>query len=190
MSETKQAVVEADSEAPLSDNVDNAQDDLDSLLSEFDQEAKPIVEPKPEQNDDLVRSWVEQQIQKENQKETKSDIKSAVDVIKGGLEVSLPDIAVEGILYSVVENDPRALEVWKARKSDPGSWNKLLDGVKSKVNKEFTDLPDKKLTDDRDAVTSAVHSASKHELQETEVDWSMLSDQEFAMQKAKLSRKK
>jgi len=190
----KQAVVEDPNiEAKPSTEGDNAQDDLDSLLNEYDQQAKPkqtqtVTEPKSEQNEDIafLRQYVEEQRQEQAKKATRSSIDGAVTKMKSGLSQSLPDAIVEGYLYREVENDPRALALWQNREQAPSDWGKFVDAVAKKLDREMTSMPDKKLSEDRDVVTSAVHSASKHSPQESSVDWAHLSQADFETEKMKL----
>jgi len=194
MSDQQAVIEDANVEAQPSIEDDNAQD-LDSLLSEFDQQAKPEVKPEPQRevadDDDIkwLRQHAEEQRKAQIQKETKQDISSAVTTMKSGLDKDLPEELIEGYLIREVENDPRALGLWQARHTEAGKWNQFVDGIAKKLNKVVSDLPDKKLSDDRDVVTSAIHSASSHKPQEPKVDLNTMSDQEFAMYKLSLRRK-
>lgn len=193
MSDEQAVTDKPNTEPKASGEGQGALDDLDSTLKEWDQQAKPtpaapVAEPQSGPDDDPLRSWAQQKMVEEQQQQTQADISQAVSQIRDGLDVKAPEIAVKGILYSTVEESPAAMGIWQARKTDPTSWNRLLDGVKAKVEKEFQSLPDEKLTDDRDVVTAAVHSASNHSPQEKEVDVSTMSDMEFANYKMALER--
>jgi len=195
MSDEQTVIDKTDTEAKPSGEVDNALDSLDSTLNEWDAKANPAPAPtaaaaKPGQDDTaLINDYVKRQIDKENRAETQTDIDASVTRIKGSLkDVEAPDIAVKGILYAEVEESPEKLAAWQARKTNPGAWDQVLKGVRDRVQKEYVPLPDKDLTDDRDAVSAAIHSASKHTAQEVEVDWASMGDQEFQNAKMALER--
>lgn len=187
MSNEQTVIDTTDTEAAPSGEVSNALDDLDSDLAEFDKAKPAQQEPQPGLDDaTLVTQYVKSQMEKDAKAETQTDIGGAVSLIKDGLEVNAPDIAVKGMLYAEVEEDPAALGAWQARKTNPNGWNQVLKRVRNRIKEEFKPQPDQDLTDDRDAVSAAVHSASKHTSQEVEKDWSKMSDHEFEMEKAKI----
>lgn len=195
MSDSQAVIDKPDTEPKASDEGANAQDDLDSLLNEFDQQATPAA-PEPQRDtvsvskDDLafLKQDAEERRQERAKKETQEGITSAVSTMKPNLERDLPEALIEGYLIREVENDPRALGLWQQRHTHSAEWSRYVEGVGKKLNKEISDLPDKKLSEDRDVVTSAVHSASNHAPQETELDWAGMSQTEFEQQKMKLAR--
>ena len=189
----KQAVIDdPNTEATPSAEGQDAQDDLDSLLNEFDQtQAKPQkAEPKREPDDDIafLRQEAEERRKERAAQEMEQSIGSAVKSMQQTVSKSIPERVMRNYLIGEVENDPRALGLWAARQNNPNEWNRYVEGVAKRLDKDMTETPDKKLTDDRDVVTSAVHSASKHQPQEKDVDWAGLSDQEFQNMKMALAR--
>lgn len=164
-----------------------AQDELDSLLQEYEQDTGTTGEQQtqpaqePSQRDPQVETLL--------MKQTQDDINSAANSIKEASGVELPDRFFRGYLHDAVDGDPRALRLWQNRHNDPKGWNKYLNALAKEASEEMKGIPDKSASEDRDAVESAVRNASTHQQSsDDEPDWSDMSDQEFAQTKMKLAR--
>lgn len=170
----------------------SAPDELDQLLSEYDQETKseqPQPEVKPEQVNEVV-GWVQQQRQQQEKQEFEADVKSAVDSIREStedLDVPLSDKVIKGFLFAQAEEDPKIGEAFQKRKENPKAWNAALNRAKKALREEFS--VDQRATQDREAVAAAVRGANQKQPEPDEgPDVSAMSDQEFAQYKMKLRR--
>jgi len=188
MNDTQSVVDDANSDAMRSDAAGDAQDDLESLLGQFDQVDTPDTtgEQVDENRMNQVLDYVKRKEAQEIEETVETDINSAVQSISDGLNVDVPAMAVKGVLYEKVSTDPRAMKIWESRKTNPSAWNQFVSGVKNEISQEFSKKPDANLTSDRDAVMSAVHNASTASPDAEEVDVTNMSDYQFEQHKAKL----
>lgn len=141
-----------------------AEDNLDELLNEFDQpetktkvetpKEEPKIDPaKIEELDNFREAYVRRQ--------TQSDLDDAVKVIQAdneGLNAFKPKV-LRAALEAEAADDPRLAKAWAMRNEKPAEWQKVLNGVGKKLAKEF-EVPDKKLTENRDAARAAVSGQS------------------------------
>lgn len=187
MSNDTQAVADnANPESQTSGEESGAQDELDSLLQEYEQETSTTGEQQTQPDTSSQR---DSQVEVLLMKQTQDDINSAANSIKEASGVELPDRFFRGYLHDAVDGDPRALRLWQNRHNDPKGWNKYLNVLAKEASEELKGVPDRSASEDRDAVESAVRNASKHQQSsDDEPDWSQMSDQEFAQTKMKLAR--
>ena len=171
--ENEETVVETTQEASqTTSEVKDAQvPDLDSILSEFDKEFdksfKGQVTPDPEQNEvSELRKTVELLVHQTSS----GDIDKSVDFISSqmGSEATVPKKVIKAMLNSMAVDDPRLRNAFDQRHADPARWNKVLKSAAKSIQKEFSGLPDRKLTEDRDAVAAVVRGASKQTKTEDE----------------------
>jgi len=185
MSEEAKAVAgEVESESKTTVETKGAQDNLDELLSAFDQEfTKAIPEQKaaqqPVANDDVsqLRSQVDYLVTQM----TSGDIEKAVDSLahEMGEDVSIPKRAIKGMLNDMAIEDLRLRRAFENRHNDPTSWKKVLKGAANAIRKEFSNIPDKKVNEDRSAIAAAVRGASKTKVDDEAPDFRGWSDQRF-----------
>lgn len=165
----KQTVVEeSDVSATPGTEVDDAQD-LDSLLNEYDEaepqssESKEAKDSSPEEGEDIksVVSYVKSVQERELRQQTEADVKKAVETIKDGFDIPLPDRVVRGVLLDMADQNPKFLRAWSDRHENPAGFNKVLKAIQAQLKQEFGSLPDKTLSDERNALASAVRGATK-----------------------------
>jgi len=144
-----------------------AQDDLESLLKEFESSVPEVsaTEDKKVDKDDIkkVVEYVSRQEKEEAAKVFKADVEKAIDTISESLKdlpVSIPKNVIKGALYAAADENPKFVAAFQQRRQNPETWNKVLGAFAKNMQKDFSSQPDKGLTDDRDAVLSAVRSAS------------------------------
>lgn len=195
MTDQQAVAPETDAEAKPSVEESSAQDDLDTILAEFD-ESEPVKEseqPAPDksaQPDSEVVEWVKAQKEKEIRENTKRDLQTATNWLKesvGETPVDVPEELLEGLLYKRAEDDPRIMKAWVSRNRNPQAWEKTVRALGKEVAKKFTPT-DRQATDSWDAVDSAVHRASTSKSYEAPTDLGSMTDQEFARYKAGLSK--
>ena len=192
---TEQAVVEdTDTEAKPSVEADNAQDDLENALREFDEQepeqpAEPVKSEAPNDDTAEIINYVRQQREQEARESSIKDLKAAANAIKdsvGEIPVNLPDEVFEGLLYQRAENNPAIMKAWMNRGKNPEGWNKVLKAVGKEFGDKLKQTPDAKATGDWNAVESSMHSASTSSQNEPSKDVAKMSDAEFAAYKMSL----
>jgi hypothetical protein len=182
---TEQTVVEeVKAEAVPSPETTNAQDDsLDDLLKEFESVQEPPKEAKGEQaSGDISEDvkWIRDLREQEESKRVQEAIVQTVEALKEGIDcpVELPLKWWRGRLEEEARENPRITQAWLARESKPDVWKKVQAHLKKQMESELSVRRD--MTDDRDAVTAAVRSASKAPMRESVAhDFDSMSDAEF-----------
>ena len=157
------SVVETDTPAKQGAE-DNSAQDLDSLLNEYEAgAAEPQktteVKANTDANTDVV-NWARQEMQIREQERLNSAINDSVNKLKDGLDVKIPDRALKGILYEKADSDPRFRSAWADRQNNPKGFERVLKALQKEIKDDFGEQTDKTVTDDREALASAVRGAS------------------------------
>jgi len=188
---SEQAVAnETDGSENQSTEESGAQDELDSLLSEYEQETSETGgQQQQEDSNENNQGYMSPDVQRILERETQNDIKDASNAIKEESGLTLPDSVFKGVLHASVEGDPRAMRLWANRHNDQKGWNAYLSKVAKNLADEMKSLPDQGATSDREAVEAAVRNASTHQPSaQDEPDVASMSDVDFAQYKMKLAR--
>lgn len=158
----EQTVVNGNDPALQAGEQVGAQDELDSILAQYDEANKPQGEPKQQPNNEVneLLAYFREEKQTREKQEMKSAISEAVSAVKKQAEATIPDRLVRGFLHDLAVEDPRINKAFSERKSNPEVWNQVLKSAAKQLQKELQDLPDANLSKDRDLVTAAVRSAS------------------------------
>ena len=170
---SEQAVAEETNVSAKPDaEVDSAQDDLDSLLREYEEKTEPKVEPQA--NPDKIAkvlSYIEEQEARQAEQALNDAITNSVKTVKSGLDLGfeMPDKYIEGILHSIAAKDKRFLNAFQQRDSNPSGWEKALKAVSKDMQKDFAAV-DHQATQDREAVTSAIRGAKQSTAQDETFD--------------------
>lgn len=164
--------------------------DLDALLSEFESESSKeepkVAQPQP---DDV--QWLKNQRAQYEREQTDKAVAEAANIIKetiGDLPIDLPEYVLEGVLHQKASKDPRIVEAFNKRFSDPEKWKSIVRATGKQLSKDMRPK-DKQATESWNAVESAVHGASKSTRVEEPVDITKMSDAEFFEYKMRLGRK-
>ncbi len=166
--------------------VDGAQDDLDTLLNEYD-EGTTTATPQPTPPDlAKVAAYVERQEQKELNEQIERDMNAAVTVLKGEVE-SLPERLLRGAIHDKAAEDSRFLAAYQNRTSNPAGWNKVLGALANEIKGELQPI-DQQATDDSNAVIAAISGSSNTQPgPDIPPDYTKLSDNDFAKQMNEIS---
>lgn len=187
-----QAVTEADATENQSVEGEGAQDDLDSLLNEFEEqtETKPSEQKIDADEIKEVVNYINEDRQTKALEAQKNDINSAVESIESSLEDldGMPSKRViRGLLQDIAAEDDAVRKAFAQRKENPKAWNAALKRATKEIREEFS--VDKQTTSDRNALSAAVHSASSKQPEPTEQkNWGQMSDFEFQNEKTKILR--
>lgn len=135
--------------------------DLDSILSQYDQEFDQDTKPPEQKPDDQVK-YLQEQITHLSQKEVNADIDKAASDISEMLDAPVKPSRriIKGFLNESAAEDPRIARAFQNRHRDPSSWSKILKGVAGNIEKEF-DTVDQDLTESKNALTAAVQGKSQ-----------------------------
>lgn len=155
---------------------------LDDVLSEIDKEFdKDLQAPDEKQDteDNTELTDLKNTVDHLMSQTTNQDIDRAVEEISSSIEANVPKRAIRGMLNDMAVTDPRLRKAFDNRHSDAATWNKVLKAASKSIQKEFAGLPDKSLTDDRDAVSAAIQGASKTIVDDEAPNFSKMTDAEF-----------
>lgn len=154
-----QTVTEPEDEATPSSE-EKGEQKLETLLDEFEEGTQPEPKPDETESDDIasLKAQVQSLVEERSKERTSAGITEAIKVVKG--EMALPDEVFEGLIYSRAEKDPRFLKAFQNRSEHPGQWNKVLTALGTEFSASLESLPDRNLTEARDAMRVSVRNQS------------------------------
>jgi len=167
-------------------------DDLDTLLKEFDTETTRSPEPAqpapaaPAANDTAVANeTVLSEAKFIRQQRFQKDMDDTIKKVRGDLPEELFDgPLVQAWINARAEKDERLANAWANRHADPKKFEQVV-GALGKQFSKYGKLPDKNATEDREAVSAAVRGASHQAPGGKAPDFSRMTDAEFAAEKEK-----
>lgn len=196
MTETTQPVVNADAAAQPAANAqtNGAGDDLDSLLSQYETATQTapsppqtaVVPPELKALADKVQ-YLEGQLGQVSKVSYKADMDSAIKNIRGELDPEVFDNSlVEAWLDSEARRDERLQRAWLEREAKPKAWEKIQGELGKNFSRKFSKMPDRQVTEDRDAVTAAVRGASTKAPSEQAPNYASMDNAELRAEMRKL----
>lgn len=121
-----------------SEGNDSAQDDLDTLLSQYETETKkPEPEAKGGQTDDttVLREQLSQLVYER-------DMGKVIPSIRGSLDANeYNDEMVDEWVNLQAKKDPRITQAWLNRKADSGTFQKVMNGLGKKFQSRYSGKP-------------------------------------------------
>lgn len=183
-----EAQVQPAAEAPDARN--EPSDDLDSFLSEFENQTKPQPQQTQPPSDDLasqvaeLRRELDQQRQLSVKQSNKDALAEAIKDVRGDLD--LPDFAVKGFIYDKAEELPKLNEIFENRSNDPAAWKKAKARLRAELAKEHAKVPDRNATEDKEAVTAAMRGTTTRAPEEKAPHYGAMNDAELRAEMAKL----
>lgn len=165
----------------------NDGNDLDSLLAAFDTQTKTTVSPAPNQpvapDVTALAATVQSlqgQIAEVSNFKFRQDMDETIKDIRGDMDGEVFDNEfVESWLDAQARKDQRLQTAWLQRESNPGQFKKIRAELGKAFVKKFSKLPDKQVTEDREAVTAAVRGASTRAPADAPVKYGNQSNAEF-----------
>lgn len=168
MTEETQTVVD-DTETgatPPAEGNDARTDDLDSLLTQY---AEQTGSPTPPPQDEAVTPDVKalkaevetlkSQVQQVGQYRFQQDMADTVKSVKGDLDFVDNDM-VEAWIDGQARKNEALQKAWLQRDSDPRNWQKIKTELGKRFQSQFSKMPDRAATEDREAVAAAVRGAA------------------------------
>lgn len=187
--ETKVAAVPA-TEATSARN----DDDLDTLLSQYDQSAPKPSEPAPPATaapaaNDVKEASAEVLAARDEIRSERfqRDMNATISDVRGDLPADLyDDDFIQSWIDAQAKKDSRLATAWVNRNTDPKNFAKVKAALGKEFAKRYNRIPDKQATEDREAVTAAVRGASTSAPSGKAPDYSKMTDAQLAAEKARL----
>lgn len=148
------------------------EDGLDELLKEFDERRETIAqrtqqeqtqaktettgtEPPP---DVAALAALERRVKDQEAREYQRELNVLYGRLSDGAQADSVDVEI--FLGKLARDNPLLNEVYNNRDRDPGRWNRTERALRQEVLKRFGKKVDRQVTDSKEAVASAVRSAS------------------------------
>lgn len=161
----------------LVDTGTDAQDSLESALSEFDEATQPKKEATQSNDVQQLVEIMKNERQERIARETNEAIANAVVNVKGDLDID-NDI-VEGFILKMSQRDPRIVKAFDSRNQSPDMWDRVQKQLSKDLQKRIGQRVDAQITTDREAVAAAVKGASKTKQSTEDYDFKKMSDADF-----------
>lgn len=188
---TEQTVAKPDEAAEQASDETGAQDDLDSLLAEYDNsvETKPKEEVKSESqaDNDPLRLWAERKMAEEADLEQKATRDEVTKAVKDGIDVTVDERLVWGFISQAAQSDERLVKAFEGRKQNPAAWNKVVKTLQTDLKTALSIDPS--ATADRESVEAAIRGASNKAAPNDEPNLGTMSNSDFETYKRGLLRK-
>ncbi len=165
--ETVVTAVEDEAEA----NTTDSEQDIDSLLAEFDEKVEtapveqPKAEPTPQKGSDddtaVLVDFARTQMAAAHENAVMDTAKS----IKGRDETlaDLDDDVLRDLLEMRASRDRRIADAWNARSEKPGAWEAIEKSLAKEFGEKLGARPDPQLTSDRESVRASTRGMSTTE---------------------------
>lgn len=163
----------------------NTTPDLDSLLSEFETQAKPQPAPAPASTTAADPEIAELK-RKVASMEFKQEFEPILKRVRGELSPEvLSDEELTDLLDGRAKRDPRVQNAYMNRHANPSAWAKIEKALNAELSKKFTPRVDAAATEDRAAVAAAVRGTSNKAPEEKTPDYGSMPNSDFQRELAK-----
>lgn len=189
--DTQPVVKDADTQPKAGSEADAARtqgDDLENLLAVYDEQTRPAATQKPpaaaaqtqtNASDDRIRA-LEGIAQQWQQDKFRTEIDSTVKDIRGDMDPETFDNEfVEAWLDGRAKKDDRLQQAWLQKEANPRQWNRIKSELGREFKKKFDRVPDRAVTEDREAVVAAVRGASTKAPPEQAPNFGAMTDAEL-----------
>ena len=169
-------------------------DDLDTLLAEFDgsktsspEPAKP--EPRVEAADDVNDATAEVLRARDEirQDRFKRDMNDTIEKVRGDLPGDFYDNTfMQAWIDAKASSDPRLAAAWVQRNENPQKFKQVVGALGKEFAKKYGKLPDRQATEDREAVTAAVRGSSTRAPEGKAPDYAAMTPGDFQAEKDRM----
>ena len=173
------------------------EESLDDLLKEYDSKReaaespkeadKPSIEPQGADSIDVTAlATLEKRLNDQESREVRRELEGVFSRFSEGVQAD--DVDAEAFLNAKASRDPRLNKAYQERETNPKVWGEIEQVLIKDFQKRYGKTVDKQVTESRDAVASAVRSASTAAPQReyTPQDVQNASSDEFAEMQRKL----
>jgi len=168
---------------PTVDGARNDGNDLDSLLSQFEQEAAPRTPPVSpqtpiEQQQPPDRSQIDPNVARLVKRFDSEDLQRLVKEVKG--DSDFDDDIIEGWIDAQARRDSRLQRAWLEREANPKAFQQISKQLGKEFAKRTARKTDPQATEDREAVAAAVRGSSTNRAPESAPpDFSRMGSAEY-----------
>lgn len=187
-----QTVVDAADTAPVAgsevNDARNDGNDLDTLLAQYAEQTRTApVSPTPTQSvtPDVNSLAAEVQslkgaVAEVNNFKFQRDMNEMVKDVRGDMDPEVfDDDFVAAWVDAKARQDTRLQTAWLQKEANPGQFKKVKAELGKAFVKKFSRLPDRQVTEDREAVTAAVRGASTRAPESAPINFKGMSNSEY-----------
>lgn len=189
----EQRANDAAAEPTTDPEANGAQDDLDTLLSEYDSQkgeasADGSDDGASTTDDKGVEAAVQRAMEKQRAAEqTREDMGTLIANVRGELDAeTFDDTFIEAHLDALARKDPRITSAWSNRRTNPQGWAKVEKKIAEGFQSRFARAVDAQATEDRAALAASVRSATSNSADGAAPSFKDMSNAEFEKYKAGL----
>lgn len=163
--------------------------DLDSLLKVYDDQTAapaaaatpPATPPQPAAAPTSADVVEIRQFRDQIAREKFSrDMQNTVKDVRGDLPADIfDDKFVQAWIDARAADDPRLAKAWVERDANPSQFKRVVSALGKELSTKYGKLPDRNVTEDREAVTAAMRGASNRAPETPPASYAGKSDAEF-----------
>lgn len=116
----------------------NGEQDMDALLKSYDEKAAPAEPAAPTDEITQFRAEMKQDREERYREQNDTVVNAAVKQISEGIDAPFTDDLksqmARGFLLAKAEGDPRIIQALANAKSDPKTWNAVLDNIAQTIS--------------------------------------------------------
>lgn len=195
--QTTQAAVD-ETKAPAQPGAEvtsaRADDDLDTLLAEFDgsktsspEPAKPATAAPAADDVNDASAEVLRARDEIRQDRFKRDMNDTIDKVRGDLPADFYDNTfMQAWIDAKASSDPRLATAWVQRNENPQKFKQVIGALGKEFAKKYGKLPDRQATEDREAVTAAVRGSSTRAPEGKAPDYAAMTPGDFQAEKDRM----
>jgi len=169
---------------PTVDGARNDGNDLDSLLSQFEQESAPRTPPvspqtPTQQQQPPDRPQIDPSVKMLVDRFEKEDLQKLVKTVQGD-NPEFDDIVAEAFIDAMARRDTRLQRAWLERVANPKAFEQISKQLAKEFAKRTARKTDPQATEDREAVAAAVRGSSTNRTPESAPpDFSRMGSAEY-----------
>lgn len=160
------------------------EDDLDTLLAEYEQETGESTEQQTETKSEsgVSREEFEALRQELSHRDYRNDLERTIESVRGDLpQEQFDDSFMDAWINARAKDDPRIANAWVQRHKDPKKFTRVVEGLGKEFAKKYGKFSgmDDNATTDREAVAQAVRGQGNKAPEGSAPDYKDVSDGEF-----------
>lgn len=183
--ETQTVVDETETGAtPPAEETNARTEDLDALLAQYTQETKsppPATEAAAPEVTALKAEFdsLKGEVQQMRQMRFQQELSATVKAVKGDLDF-ISDKLAEAWLDAEAREDDRLQRAWLEKEKNPRAWQKIQGELSKKFQGQFSKMPDRNATEDREVVSALVRGNTSTKVPDDPApDFASMSDAEL-----------
>jgi hypothetical protein len=158
--------------------------DLDTLLKSYDEQVKPkepATAPEPQATSTATQVKPDPAVAELQQRFFRQDMNDLVKTVRGEVDPTMADDEfVEAWVDAQARKDPRLQQAWMQRHANPSQFEKVKAELGKGFARKFSKLPDKQVSEDREAVSAAVRGSTKPAPDDKPPNYAGMNNRSFA----------